>query len=184
MVNISRADVDAIFAYMKTVKPLRNKVTVNHLYFPFDQRWSMAAWRELYFTEGAYKPDPGKSASWNRGAYKGKTTTLGPMAEVVQNSLSFLTDADLKAMAECLWAAPTDLEMDDHGRPVVRAHPLRAALHRWIAPDFFRVDALHFGEGRFPIVESRRGARLEIAVGVKLDRADRRARPVDHLHQR
>ena len=31
---------------------MRNQVNTNHLDFPFNQRWSMAAWRELYFTEG------------------------------------------------------------------------------------------------------------------------------------
>jgi len=169
----TREDVDAIYAYLRTVKPVRNQVTVNHLYFPFDQRWSMAAWRELYFSEGAYKPDPAKSAAWNRGAYlvegfghcsdchsprnllggiekskdftgavidgwfaldltsdiatglgawtvdeiatylktgryQGKTTTLGPMAEVVRNSLSHLSDTDLKAMAEYLKSIPPE----------------------------------------------------------------------------
>jgi len=169
----TREDIDAIYAYMQTVKPVRNKVTINHLYFPFDQRWSMAAWRELYFSEGAYKPDPLKSAAWNRGAYlvegfghcsdchsprnllggiekskdfngavidgwfaldltsdiatglgawtvdeiatylktgayKDKSTTLGPMAEVVRNSLSYLSEADLKAMAEYLKSIPPE----------------------------------------------------------------------------
>jgi mono/diheme cytochrome c family protein len=131
----------------------------------------MAGWRELFFSEGAYKPDPSKSASWNRGAYlveglghcsdchsprnvmggiekdktftgatidgwfalnlssnlhtglgdwtageiatylktgayKGKTTALGPMAEVVRNSMSYMTDADLKAMGEYLKSIP------------------------------------------------------------------------------
>jgi mono/diheme cytochrome c family protein len=38
----------------------------------------------------------------------GKTTTLGPMAEVVRNSLRYLTDTDLKAMAEYLKSIPAD----------------------------------------------------------------------------
>jgi mono/diheme cytochrome c family protein len=181
----TRGDLDAIYAYMRTVKPVRNKVTINHLYFPFDQRWSMAAWRELYFTEGSYKPDPTKPASWNRGAYlvegfghcsdchsprnllggiekskdfngavidgwfaldltsdittglgawtvdeianylktgayKGKTTTLGPMAEVVQNSLRYLSGADLTAMAEYLKSIPPESRLRT-GRQAIHA---------------------------------------------------------------
>ena len=42
------------------------------------------------------------------GAAKSKSTTLGPMAEVVHNSLSYMTDADLKAMAEYLKALPAN----------------------------------------------------------------------------
>ena len=171
--KVTRADSDAIYAYLRTVKPVRNAVDVNHLRFPFDLRWSMIAWRELYFTEGTYKPDPAQMPAWNRGAYlieglghcsachsprnvmgaiekdkaftgatvdgwfalnltsnfktglgdwtidqivtylksgaaKSKSTTLGPMAEVVHNSLSYMTDADLKAMAEYLKALPAN----------------------------------------------------------------------------
>jgi mono/diheme cytochrome c family protein len=169
--KVTRADVDAIYAYLRTVKPVRNAVTVNHLDFPFNVRMTMGVWRELYFNEGTYRPDPSKSASWNRGAYlveglghcsdchsprnllggiekskqfqgalidgwfaldltsdiatglgawsvedlatyfktgvgKDKTTTLGPMAEVIRNSLSYLTDADRTAMAEYLKSLP------------------------------------------------------------------------------
>jgi mono/diheme cytochrome c family protein len=171
--KVTRADSDAIFAYLKSLPPVRNSVDVNHLRFPFDLRWSMVAWRELYFDEGSYKPDPTQSAAWNRGAYlveglghcsachsprnvmgaiekdkaftgatidgwfalnltekmktglgdwtvdqittylksganKGKSTAFGPMAEVVHNSLQYLTDADLKAMAEYLKSLPAN----------------------------------------------------------------------------
>ena len=67
--RITREDSDAIYAYMRTLKPVVNAVQINQLRFPFNQRWSMAVWRELYFTPGTFKPDTAKSASWNRGAY-------------------------------------------------------------------------------------------------------------------
>src|ERR1700674_2156098 len=67
--KVTREDIDAIFAYLRTLKPVRNQLTSNHLNFPFNQRWSMAAWRELYFTEGTFKADAAQKPSWNRGAY-------------------------------------------------------------------------------------------------------------------
>ena len=67
--RISRQDSDDIYTWLRTVAPVANKVDVNQLRFPFDQRWSMAAWRELYFSEGVFQPDAAKSAPWNRGAY-------------------------------------------------------------------------------------------------------------------
>jgi mono/diheme cytochrome c family protein len=171
--RLTREDSDAIYAYLRTLKPVRNAVDVNHLQFPFNQRLSMAAWRELYFTARTYQADPARSAAWNRGAYlvegpghcsschsprnrmgaieegkefagagidgwfalnltsdiaaglgtwtaaaiatylktgtyAGKTTVLGPMAEVVRNSTSHLTDADLAAMAQYLKSLPAD----------------------------------------------------------------------------
>ena len=171
--RVTRADSDAIFAYLQTVPAVRNAVEVNHLNFPFNQRWTMAGWRELFFTEGTFAPDARKSASWNRGAYlveglghcsachsprdvlggieqkhqytgadidgwfapnlssnlhvglgswtaqeiatylktgarPGTTTAFGPMAEVVHNSTSQLTDADLAAMGEYLKSLPPE----------------------------------------------------------------------------
>jgi mono/diheme cytochrome c family protein len=171
--RMTRADVDALYAYLRTVKPVRNAVIVNHLDFPFNQRYTMGVWRELYFKEGTFRPDLSQTASWNRGAYlveglghcsdchsprnllggiekakafsgavidgwfaldltsdvatglgswsvdelatyfktgvaKDMTTTLGPMAEVIRNSLSQLTDADRVAMAEYLKSLPPD----------------------------------------------------------------------------
>jgi mono/diheme cytochrome c family protein len=67
--KVTRADSDAIYAYLMSLKPVTNAVDVNQLRFPFDIRWTMAAWRELYFTEGTFQPDPAKSDAWNRGAY-------------------------------------------------------------------------------------------------------------------
>lgn len=66
---VTREDSDAIYAYLRTLDPVKNEVDVNHLRFPFNQRWTMAFWRELYFTPGTFKPVAGKSAEWNRGAY-------------------------------------------------------------------------------------------------------------------
>ena len=39
------------------------------LKFPFNNRSLILGWRTLFFNEGVYKPDPTKSAEWNRGAY-------------------------------------------------------------------------------------------------------------------
>jgi mono/diheme cytochrome c family protein len=67
--KVSRADSDAIFAWLRTLPPVVNEVDADQLRFPFNQRWSMAVWRELYFTSGTFEPDSTKSAQWNRGAY-------------------------------------------------------------------------------------------------------------------
>jgi len=67
--KMSRDDVKAIRAYLATVAPVRNAVEPNQLPFPFSIRWSMHAWDWLFFTPGEFKPDPAKSAAWNRGAF-------------------------------------------------------------------------------------------------------------------
>jgi len=72
--KMSRADVDAIRAYLQTLEPVHNAVESNKLPFPLDIRAAMRAWDKLYFVEGELKPDPQQSPEWNRGAY----LVLGP----------------------------------------------------------------------------------------------------------
>ena len=67
--KMSREDVLAIRAYLKTVAPVQNQVVTNTLPFPFNIRAAMRVWNALYFTEGEFRPDPQKSAEWNRGAF-------------------------------------------------------------------------------------------------------------------
>jgi mono/diheme cytochrome c family protein len=67
--RMSRDEVLAIRAYLNTVTPVRNGVVADVLPFPFNLRPVMGVWDTLYFAQGEYKPDPGKSREWNRGAY-------------------------------------------------------------------------------------------------------------------
>jgi mono/diheme cytochrome c family protein len=168
--KVTRADCDAIFAYLKSVPPVRQANRPHEMRFPYNNRSLLIGWRTLYFEEGEYRPDRTKSAEWNRGAYlveglghcsmchtainalggsseaqafqgglipmqnwyapsltsnkeaglgewelsdivdllqtgvSNRATVYGPMAEVVYNSLQYLTDADARAMAVYLKA--------------------------------------------------------------------------------
>lgn len=164
------ADIEALYAFLRTIPPVHKKVETNQLTFPFSIRKTVSFWKFLYFTPGRFKKDPEKSDEWNRGAYlvegaghceschtprtwlggpkrssrflgapiekwfasnltadqitglgdwtvgelveffktgkvRERTTALGPMAEV-QQSLSHLTDEDLKAIAIYLKSLP------------------------------------------------------------------------------
>jgi mono/diheme cytochrome c family protein len=67
--KVTRADTDAIFAYLKSLPAVRHAPTPDTLRWPYRMRSLMAPWRALYFDEGEYTPDPARSAAWNRGAY-------------------------------------------------------------------------------------------------------------------
>ena len=106
--KLTHSDALAIRAYLNTVKPVRNAVVSNKLPFPFDVREGMAAWNALYFRSGEFKPDPTKSAEWNRGAYL------------------------VEGLGHCgaCHTPKTRLGGDD------RAHPLQGyALQGWFAPN-------------------------------------------------
>jgi mono/diheme cytochrome c family protein len=67
--KVTREDSDAIFAYLKTVPPVRRADRPHDLQFPYNNRSLILGWRTLYFSEGEYRPDATKSEEWNRGAY-------------------------------------------------------------------------------------------------------------------
>jgi len=67
--RMSDGDVAALWGYIKTLKPVRNSVTVNQLKFPFNLRLLMRGWNLLFFRPAPFADNPAKSAAWNRGAY-------------------------------------------------------------------------------------------------------------------
>jgi mono/diheme cytochrome c family protein len=170
--KVTRADSDAIFAYIKTVPAVYRPNLEHRLRFPYNQRFLLAGWRALYFRPGTYQPDTGQTVEWNRGAYlvqglghcgachtsrnalgateqrtelaggvipmlnwyapsltssaetgigewdqqhiadllktgvSARGATFGPMSEVVRESLQFLSDSDIGAMAGYLKSLP------------------------------------------------------------------------------
>jgi mono/diheme cytochrome c family protein len=67
--KVTRADSDAIFAFMQSVAPVKQPNKPHDLKFPYNNRSLIIGWRTLFFTVGEYKPDAAKSDEWNRGAY-------------------------------------------------------------------------------------------------------------------
>jgi mono/diheme cytochrome c family protein len=63
------SDIAALWAYMKTVAPVRHAVKTNLLPFPYNIRLGMMVWNWINFRPRVFAPDPGRSAAWNRGAY-------------------------------------------------------------------------------------------------------------------
>jgi mono/diheme cytochrome c family protein len=67
--KITRADCDAIKAWLDTLAPVVRRDTPDPLPWPLRWRGVMAAWNLLYFDAGQFVPDATRSAQWNRGAY-------------------------------------------------------------------------------------------------------------------
>lgn len=67
--QVSRADSDALYAYLRSVPAVRQPAKAHDLRFPFDTQAALAVWRALYFKPGVFEPDASRSAEWNRGAY-------------------------------------------------------------------------------------------------------------------
>jgi len=67
--KLTRADSDALFAFMQSI-PAHTAASLPHqLRFPYNLQLMLAGWRLLYFKPAVYAPDPAQNAQWNRGAY-------------------------------------------------------------------------------------------------------------------
>jgi len=67
--RMSIADLRNLWAYLKTIPPVVSKNAAHRLEFPYSLRPGVGLWKLMFLKEGRYRPDPGKSAAWNRGAY-------------------------------------------------------------------------------------------------------------------
>jgi mono/diheme cytochrome c family protein len=67
--HVTRDDVMAIKAYLFSQQPVHAPRKPNQMIFPFNVRAGIVGWNALYFKEGTFQPDTGKSPQWNRGAY-------------------------------------------------------------------------------------------------------------------
>lgn len=65
--KVSEDDVKAIYAYLRTVKPVKYEPPANSFVFQF--RFAMKIWNALFFEEGRFAADASQSEEWNRGAY-------------------------------------------------------------------------------------------------------------------
>lgn len=67
---VTDEDAAALYAYlMNGVPAVDTAPPATDLPFPFNIRLSMAAWNALFLDDGRFRPDPARSAEWNRGAY-------------------------------------------------------------------------------------------------------------------
>jgi mono/diheme cytochrome c family protein len=67
--HIRYDDLRDLFAFLKTLSPVAGRVRDHDLRFPFNIRRALGLWKLLYLDNAPFKPDPTKSAQWNRGAY-------------------------------------------------------------------------------------------------------------------
>jgi mono/diheme cytochrome c family protein len=67
--RLSDDDVAALYAFVMTRDPVRQRNRANQVNFPYNVREFIGLWKNLYFRPGRYVSDPQQSAQWNRGAY-------------------------------------------------------------------------------------------------------------------
>ena len=67
--RVTRADSDALFAYLRSLPAVNAPNRMHELRFPYRTQAALALWRALFFRPTAFEPEAGRSAEFNRGAY-------------------------------------------------------------------------------------------------------------------
>ncbi|MCW5649566.1 MAG: cytochrome c [Ramlibacter sp.] len=67
--RVTRADSDALHAYLMSLPPVARANTPHALRWPYSTQTALWAWRLLSFSPQDFEPDASQSAAWNRGAY-------------------------------------------------------------------------------------------------------------------
>ena len=62
-------DLRDLFAHLKTLPAVQGRIRDHELPFPFNVRRMLGGWKLLFLDGQPFRPDPAKSAAWNRGAY-------------------------------------------------------------------------------------------------------------------
>ena len=81
--KVTREDSNAIFAFLRTVDPVREPNRKHTLRFPFNQRELLYGWRTLYFHQGEFKPTrPDRSNGiaariWSKGSVTARCAIPG-----------------------------------------------------------------------------------------------------------
>jgi mono/diheme cytochrome c family protein len=128
---ITREDADALYAWLQALPPVHAPRREDELRWPYGSQLAIAAWRALYFSPGAYQPDPAHDAAWNRGAYLSQGLAHCSACHSARNALGGDAGAaDFRGglLAGLGWVAPS---LHDPAEAGVQRWP-DAALRRWL----------------------------------------------------
>jgi mono/diheme cytochrome c family protein len=106
----SPQDVQTIFSWLQTVKPVEQAQTPHRLTWPLGTQPVIAVWRSLFFSPTPFTENANESAEWNRGAYLVQSAGHCAACHGQRNSLgSFPAVDDLSGgfLSPQMWVAPS-----------------------------------------------------------------------------
>jgi len=92
---LSTDDVLAVRAYLSTLQPVSLRNIDNTLAFPFNQRYTLRAWKLLFMPTRRWEPSTAHDAAWNRGSYLAEALAHCGDCHTPRN-LMFATKSDRK----------------------------------------------------------------------------------------
>ena len=114
--RLDRQDSDALFAYLRSLRPIERENRPHALRFPYDQRWLLVAWRALFFKAGTFEVQADRDAQWNRGAYLAQGLGHCGACHEARNALgAIVSDEDPAGGVVLDWYAPSLRASDGAG---------------------------------------------------------------------
>lgn len=134
---VSRADSDALHAYLMSLPAVSSPNKAHALRWPFGTQAALAVWRTLFFTPGGFEPQPGKSEAWNRGAYLVRGLGHCAACHAPRNALG-ATRSELDLAGGLIplqnWYAPSLTRADEAGVAHWSQDEVVALLRDGVAP--------------------------------------------------
>jgi mono/diheme cytochrome c family protein len=133
--RLTQDDVQALYAYFMTRTPLDAPARPNAMQFPFGIRPLVGFWNLLYLDTTPWRPEAGRGADWNRGAYIADTLSHCAACHTPRTRLGgpdrkrFFDGGEAED-----WYVPALNARSPSPLPWSRAH-LAAYLRSGIAPD-------------------------------------------------
>jgi mono/diheme cytochrome c family protein len=90
---VSRADSDALFAWLQSLPAVPQANLSHALRWPFGTQGALGVWRALYFRAEPFQADAARSAQWNRGAYLVQGLGHCSACHAARNALGAVSDA-------------------------------------------------------------------------------------------
>lgn len=122
LTRVTRADSDALFAFLRSLPPVDQPARAHELRWPYGSQSALALWRALFFRAGVFEPDPARDAAWNRGAYLVEGLAHCGACHGERNALGASAGLGGETMPDGRWHAPS---LHD---------PAAAGLQDWPAP--------------------------------------------------
>lgn len=116
--RLTRADSDAIFAYLHSLPAVEQRKRDHALRFPYNTQLALALWRALYFKPQHHQAVSGQSPQWNRGLYLVEGLGHCATCHSPRNALgAAISDRQLSGsmMPSEHWYAPSLLSMAEAG---------------------------------------------------------------------
>ena len=128
--KVTRADSDALYAYLHALPPVRQANAPHQLRFPYSSQAALAGWRMLYFTPAVFAPAPNRSPQWNRGAYLVDGLGHCSACHASRNAAgASASNFDGALLPGGLWYAPSLTAAAEAGTGPAGAAELAALLH-------------------------------------------------------